>query len=224
MEHHTPHESHDPAVHLQQPPRHELAYWLDPRTRDIMGPRAGSALRTMAQNFGARRGAAGASIGLGTALGLGALTNLLTATSVPLPALWLGLAATALCVLGRYFWRRIKSSPPPARYLNPGRASTSLAGGWILGSFMAIVMCLLAHLVLQDQLDSTARGIIAYAGYQLAVGTSMLSAFMLPGYFSHHARRDLHRLIAGDPRIRTELEVLSRSWVDPVGTRSFGPL
>lgn len=224
MEHVSPHESRGPAVNLQQPPKHELRYWLDPRTTDVVGSVADSALRTMAQSYGARRGAAGASIGLGIALALAAVTNLLTANAAPLPALWLGLAAVALLVLGRISWRRIKSAAPPVRNVATGRASTSLAGGWILGTVLAIVMCLVAHLVLQIQLDSTARGFIAYAGYQLAVATSMLSVFMLPGYFSHHARRDLRRLIDSDPRVRTGLEALSLSWVDPVGTRSFGPL
>jgi hypothetical protein len=209
---------------LQQPPKHELKFWLEPRASNPSQPTSGSALLTMAQNFGARRGAAGASIGLGMALALAAITNLLTANSAPLPALWLGLSAVALLLIGFHFWRQAVTNVPQVRFLSTGRASVSIAGGWILAAVIGIPLLVIAHVALAVNLDGSLRGILAYAGYQLALLLSVIAVFYLPGHFSQHARRDLRRLLETNTTIRSEVEELSRTWVDPVGTTSFGPL
>lgn len=89
---------------------------------------------------------------------------------------------------------------------------------------LGVPLCAIAHVVLVSQLDGTGRGALAYAGYQLALLAGIVSVFFLPGNFSAHSRRDLRRLIADNPRVRAEVEELSHSWVDPIGTTSFGPL
>ncbi len=208
----------------RHPPRHELSYWLDPRTASAVPVLTGTALRSMAQNHGARRGACSVPIGLGAAIGLASVTNLLTSTTPPVPGLWMGLLAVALLVLGRFLWRRVACATPKARYLSPGRGSTSIRGGLILLVVIGVPFCAMAHILLAGQLDGSARGLGAYAGYQLALVLGVVSVFFLPGYFAQHARRDLRRLIESNPGIRSELEDLSLSWVDPVGTEPFGPL
>lgn len=89
---------------------------------------------------------------------------------------------------------------------------------------IGVPFCAMAHILLAGQLDGSARGLGAYAGYQLALVLGVVSVFFLPGYFAQHARRDLRRLIESNTGIRSEFEDLSLSWVDPVGTEPFGPL
>ncbi|RAX50642.1 hypothetical protein DQ353_03605 [Arthrobacter sp. AQ5-05] len=213
-----------PPPEYRQPPRHELAYWLDPRTSAEVPLEAGSALRTMAQNLGARRGAASVPVGLGIALACAALTNLVTSDALPGALPWLFLASVVLTVLGLCLWRRVNSSTPKPGHVSTMYASRSVAGGWIMVVVLGVPLCAIAHVVLVSQFDGTGRGALAYAGYQLALLAGIVSVFFLPGYFSGHSRRDLRRLIAGNPRVRAEVEELSRSWVDPIGTMSFGPL
>lgn len=212
------------ALEFVHPPRHELAYWLDERIASAVPVLTGTALRSMAQNHGARRGACSVPIGLGAALALASVTNLLTSTTAPIVGLWMGLLAMALLVLGRFLWRRFACTTPKDRYLSPGRGSTSIRGGLILLVILGAPICAMAHMLLATQLDGSARGLGAYAGYQMALVIGLASAFFLPGYFAQHARRDLRRLIESNPGTRAELEDLSLSWVDPVGTTPFGPL
>ncbi|GAA1876705.1 hypothetical protein GCM10009715_24250 [Paeniglutamicibacter psychrophenolicus] len=213
-----------PPPEYRQPPRHELAYWLAPRTSAVVPIEAGSALRTMAQNLGARRGAASVPVGLGIALACAALTNLFTSDALPGALPWMLLASVVLAGLGQYFWRRVNSSTPKPSHVSTMHASRSVAGGWAMAVLLGVPLCAIAHLVLVSQFDGTVQGALAYAGYQLALLAGITSVFFLPGYFSAHSRRDLRRHIAGNPRVRAEVEELSRSWVDPVGTMSFGPL
>ena len=213
-----------PQSGFSQPPRHGLAHWLDPRTSAAVPAEAGSALRTMAQNLGARRGAASVPVGLGLALACAALTNVATSDALSGALPWLAMASVLLTGSGLYLWRRVNSSMPRPGHVATMHASRSVAGGWIMVAVLGVPLCAIAHVVLVSQLDGTGRGALAYAGYQLALLAGIVSVFFLPGYFSAHSRRDLRRLIADNPRVRAEVEELSHSWVDPIGTTSFGPL
>ena len=188
-----------PDPWLQHPPRHELGYWLERHPGASAQPEAGSALRMMAQNLGARRGASAACLGLGLALGIDALTNLLTSDALPGALPWLVLASVLLAGLGLYHWHRVNSPTPEPSHVSTMYASTSVAGGWIMVVVFGVPLCAIAHVVLASQFDGMGRGALAYAGYQLALPAGITSVFFLPGYFSAHSRRDLRRLIAKNP-------------------------
>ncbi|MDQ0092714.1 hypothetical protein [Paeniglutamicibacter psychrophenolicus] len=212
-----------PEPGFAQPPRHELACWLDPRTSAAVPAEAGSALRSTAQNLGARRGAASVPVGLGITLARAALVNVVTSDALPGALPWLVPASVLSTGLGLYLWRRVNSATPRASHLATMYAGRSVAGGWIMAAVLGVPLCAIVHVVLVSQFDDSVPGALACAGHQLALLAGMTGDFFPPGYFSAHSRWDLRRLMAGKPRVRAEIEKPSRSRVDPIGTMSLGP-
>ncbi|MDO5754206.1 hypothetical protein [Arthrobacter sp.] len=104
------------------------------------------------------------------------------------------------------------------------RAAVSISAGVGAAIFLSAIFIALASFPLDPWFHMGAKGIASAAAVYVLVLILMTSVFVLPGFFSHYARRDFRHHIDRNPSLRAQLEYMSQSWVDPVGNRSFGPL
>lgn len=214
------------SFNYSQPPspQRPLHYWLESDVAKFSPRDTPSALRDMAWSFGQWRGFAAASAGVGV-VGLG--IALLLALWQP-QIIWLGalliVVAILLMVLCPLIAKRKISKIANGTSPLLSRAAASVSAGVGTALFLSAICITLASFALGPWFDMGAKGIGSAAVVYALILILMTSVFVLPGYFSQYARRDFRRHIDQTPSLRTQLEHMSQTWVDPVGNQSFGPL
>lgn len=217
---------HAPRPYMVQPAAfvRPLDYWLASDAATMMPAQISSKLGDIAWNFGQLRGMCGAFAGMGLSLLGGGL--LVLAHRPGLGALWISFVAAgaALVVLGALVLRAKSPRIAQQKQFPLSRAAPSLRSGVGMALFLFAITGGALALALFPWVSEGPAGVLAYAGILVMYLLFLASIFVIPGYFSEHAGRDLRRRIVEKPAFRTELESMSLSWRDEHGTRSFGPL
>ncbi|MFB9166144.1 MULTISPECIES: hypothetical protein [Arthrobacter] len=214
------------SFNYSQPPtpQRPLHYWLESEVAKLSPQHTPSALREMAWRFGQWRGFAAACAGIGV-VGLG-IAWLLAVWRPQIIWLWALLIVAALLLMvlcpliSKLKISKIASGKSPML----SRAAASISAGVGAAIFLSAIFVALASFALDPWFHMGAKGITCAAAVYALILILMTSVFVLPGYFAHYARRDFRRHIDQSPSLRTQLEHMSQTWVDPVGNQSFGPL
>lgn len=198
--------------------RRPLAEWL------AMAPGAGdatTALRLVAYNLALRR----TIVWMVVPLSLAALGGGLMVASEGGRAAGVGLIVTGLvgacALLAALAWWRGHPVPSSTKLTAAGRAPSTVRGAW--GSFAAVALVCTAALTW-----SVLRGDhwSAPAWFGALVGPIVLAAILLlpQALCLRGANARLRRLIAADPRVRTELDLRARTHDGGLALLPFGPL
>lgn len=205
-------------------PGQPLDYWLSSDMARMSPLTTPSALRDMAWTFGQYRGLAGACTGIGACLLAGGILAAALMTGVP--ALWISflLCGLALAVAGVLVCRlklpKIAQLPPPGISRGPERISSGLG----LAIFLGVATGAPLAFALSGWLSQGPGPAFAFFAVMALFALGIASAFVVPPYFAHNARRDFKRYIDNTPAVRRQLEMMSLNWRDPHADRSFGPL
>ncbi len=214
------------SANYGQPPMQgqSLDYWMNSEVARISPPSTPSFLRNLAWSFGQWRGFAGAIAGVGIVC-LGA-SLLVAVWQVQIVWLWVGLLLLGLVLTALGPWISARKIAKIARLKSPmlSRAAGSIAAGVGTGLFLSAVFVVLASFAIGPWFQQGFKGMASAALVYALIVILMFSVFVLPGYFSQHARRDFRRHIDKNGQLRKELENLAPTWIDPRGNSTFGPL
>ncbi|KIS28835.1 hypothetical protein TV39_02925 [Arthrobacter sp. SPG23] len=204
-------------------PAHPLDYWLSPELARISPPTAPSRLRQLADAQGALAAAWSSAIGSGPLLILGG--GFITVMSGnPVWVLVLGLTGAALMVLGRYSWKRVRTSLPNTDSLLITRGPGTARGGVVMVSLLA---ALVGGILATGLPASAARGtatLVALVGAYVLIVALLAVCILVPSVVMGRARQSFRRRVQADPTLRAAVEEDLATWRDPYGNAGYGPL
>lgn len=200
---------------------HPLEYWLNVQY-EVPNPPS-SALSEMAFNYGQKLSLAYTSIGAGISAAGAALLTLAWPDRSNAFALVAALVSVLLLGVGFLVKKSASTTAPKISGGMPSRGPGSLKSGIWTSAFFVVVLGVILSPVIIPVLDYSG-GVFLVGGLYTLLATSFMSVFLVPAYFIQNARTLFLKRIRSDRNFYEYLSIMSTSWVDPRGSRDFGPL